>query len=292
MRKVFIAGCGYIGKGVARLEQEKGAQVAALARSDDSEAGLRALGIETVRGDLDDPASLINIDLNNAILYYFAPPPPKGRIDSRIGNLLSVLREGQLPQRVVLISTTGVYGDCKGEWITEERTPKPQADRAFRRLNAETKLSRWADEMGAEYVVLRVPGIYGPGKLPEKRLRDSLPVLREEDSPFSNRIHAEDLARACIVAAERGRSGEVYNVSDDLPSTMTDYFLRVADLLGIPRPPEISLEEAKAQLGEGILSYLAESKRIDNRKMREELGVKLRYPDLLSGLPTCMPSDT
>jgi nucleoside-diphosphate-sugar epimerase len=113
-------------------------------------------------------------------------------------------------------------------------------------------------------------------------------VVREDESPWSNRIHADDLAQACCLAARQGRAGGVYNVSDGNPTTMTDYFYRVADFLRLPRPPAISMEEARITLGPGILSFLEESKRLDNRRMLDELGVGLRYPDLSSGLPACV----
>jgi nucleoside-diphosphate-sugar epimerase len=200
---------------------------------------------------------------------------------------VSILNASRLPTRVVLISTTGVYGDCRGAWVTEDRPPNPQADRARRRLAAESSLRRWSEKSGVPIVILRVPGIYGRGYLPEARLRAGEPVLREEESPFSNRIHADDLARVCFIAGHHDNPGILYNVSDGHPTTMTDFFYRVADMLGIPRPPAITLEQARQQLGEGMLSYLAESKRIDNRRLREELGVELMYPDLIAGLPSC-----
>ena len=153
--------------------------------------------------------------------------------------------------------------------------------------NRDGKLRRWSEANGVPIVILRVPGIYARGRLPEERLRAGEPVLREEESPFSNRIHADDLARVCVAAAHRDHPHDLYNVSDGHPTTMTDYFYRVADALGLTRPPAVTLEEARRRLGEGMLSYLAESKRIDNRRMREELGVELMYPDLASGLADC-----
>jgi nucleoside-diphosphate-sugar epimerase len=140
-------------------------------------------------------------------------------------------------------------------------------------------------------VILRVPGIYGPGRLPRERLTRGLPVLREDESPWSNRVHVDDLARACLAAARRGRPGGVYNISDGHPSTMTDYFNRVADASGLPRPPQITAAEARTRMSEGMQSYLAESKRLDNRRMREELGVEPQYPDLARGLAACIAAE-
>lgn len=284
---VLIIGCGDIGERVARLERSQGRAVAGLVRSEKSARRLRAAGIQPIAADLDSPASLNNLPVKDAVVYYFAPPPDKGITDPRMEAFATAMTAPDFPQRVVLISTTGVYGDCLGEWVTEDRPPNPRADRARRRLAAETTLQAWSKTSGVPIVILRVPGIYGPGYLPEERLRSGEPVLREDESPFSNRIHADDLARLCIAAARHDHPSLLYNVSDGHPTTMTDFFFRVADVLGIPRPPAVTLEEARKRLGEGMLSYLAESKRIDNRRMREELGVELMYPDLAAGLASC-----
>lgn len=284
---VLIVGCGDIGERVAGLERSQGRRVAGLVRSEASARRLHAAGIQPITADLDVPASLHDLPVKDALIYYFAPPPGKGVTDPRMEAFISTLDSSGRPARVVLIGTTGVYGDCRGEWVTEDRPPNPRADRAKRRLAAETSLRRWSEKSGVPIVILRVPGIYGRGYLPEERLRSGEPVLREEESPYSNRIHADDLAQVCFVAGHHDAPGALYNVSDGHPSTMTDFFHRVADLLGIPRPPAVTLEEAHKRLGEGMLSYLAESRRIDNRRLREELGVELMYPDLAAGLPSC-----
>lgn len=286
-KHVFIVGCGYIGRRVAILEQEKGKQVSALTHSEQGAKELETLGIGVVRGDLDDAASLLDLPLKDSLVYYFAPPPSSGKTDPRLKAFLSKAKPFEMPARIVLLSTTGLYGDCRGEWVTEKTPPNPKADRSHRRLFAEKTLIEFGIKNNVETIIIRVPGIYGPGRLPERRLRSGEPVLKEDESPFSNRIHADDLAAASVAAAEKGKKGEVYNVSDGHPSTMTDYFFRVADLLEIPRPPEITIDEARRSMGEGMLSYLAESKRIDNSKMLKELGVNLRYPDLEKGLPSC-----
>ncbi len=285
---VLIIGCGDIGERVARLERSEGRTVAGLVRSEKSARRLRDAGIQPITADLDAPASLNNLPVKDAVVYYFAPPPDKGVTDPRMEAFVSVLTPSNLPKRIVLISTTGVYGDCHGEWVTEDRPPNPQVDRARRRLAAETTLQRWSEKSGVPIVILRVPGIYGPGYLPEERLRSGEPVLREDESPFSNRIHADDLARICIAAARHDHPSLLYNVSDGHPTTMTDFFFRVADVLGIPRPPAITHGRgAPPAWAKACLSYLAESKRIDNRRMREELGVELMYPDLTAGLASC-----
>jgi nucleoside-diphosphate-sugar epimerase len=286
MSAVLIVGCGYVGERVARAEQEAGATVIALVRSIESVARLAALGIAGIRADLDDPVSLAALPTADTILYYFAPPPAAGVSDMRIANFLAAITRP--PRCIVLISTTGVYGDCRGEWVTEDRAPHPVADRARRRLDAEQRLRAWGQAHAVPVSILRVPGIYGPGRLPVKRLQAGEPVLREAESPWSNRVHVDDLVRACLAAARAGQASGVYNISDGHPSTMTDYFNRVADAVGLPRPPQITRTEARTVLSDGMRSYLAESKRLDNRRMREELGIEPRYPDLAQGLAACV----
>jgi len=287
MNPVLIIGCGDVGRRVARLELADGHAVTALARSDDGARRLRALGIEVVRGDLDVPESLGRLPAENSRVYYFAPPPASGRDDPRLGHFLAAI-VGRKPQRIVYISTSAVYGDCRGEWVTEDRVPHPDSDRGHRRLDAERQLLAHGAAHALPVVILRVPGIYGPGRLPAKRLEAREPVLYADQSPWSNRVHIDDLAAACCAAARRGRPAAIYNISDGCPTTMTDYFNRVADALGLPRPPQISPHEAATRLGVGMQSYLAESKRLDNRRMREELGVEPAYPDLSAGLAACL----
>ena len=284
MTAVFIVGCGDIGRRVAALCLTEGQAVTGLVRSASSAAQLRQTGITPLQADLDDPAALGDVNCAGQAVYYFAAPPAEGETDPRMAHFLACITADRLPQRVVYISTTGVYGDCGGAWITEEQPVNPRTPRGKRRLDAENALRAWSAQTGVPVVILRVPGIYGPGRLPAERIRKALPVLREAEAPYSNRIHADDLARVCMAAMRRGTPGTVYNVADNQPTTMSHYFNRIADTLGLPRPPAVSMSEAREQLTAAMLSFIGESRRIDNRKMREELGVVLRYPDLESGL--------
>jgi nucleoside-diphosphate-sugar epimerase len=285
---IFIVGCGDIGRRVANLEIVAGHAVTALARSDSAAAMLARQNIGILRGDLDRPESLTSLPPNPAALYYFAPPPPAGTDDPRLRSLLAAFKPETLPERLVYISTSGVYGDCSGAWIDEDWPLNPKSDRGRRRWAAERMLREWSERHGAPIVILRAPGIYGPGRLPVERIRRGVPVLYERESPWSNRIHADDLAAACYAAARHSRPGQAYNVSDGHPSTMTDYFWRIADLYGLPRPPAISLAEARRVLSPNLLSFLEESRRLDNRRMIKELEINLRYPDLDSGLKVCL----
>jgi nucleoside-diphosphate-sugar epimerase len=284
MDHVFIAGCGDIGRRVARLWADRGTRVLALARSEESAARLAAQGVAPVRGDLDRGSTLLSLPTARALVYYFAPPPDEGGTDPRMRAFLSRIPAGQEPERLVYMSSSGVYGNCRGAWVTEETPARPETVRGGRRLDAETVALAWGRERDVPVIVLRVSGIYGPGRLPVDHIRKGLPVIREEEASYTNRIHADDLARVCVSAALRGRPGGIYNVSDGRPGTVTEYYNAVADLMGLPRPPAIGLDEARRVLSPIMLSFLRESKRLDNRRMREELGVELVYPTLEGGL--------
>lgn len=277
---LVIIGYGDIGARVAALEIARGRQVTACGRHPETHV---VEGVQTQPLDLDTLTNDYRLP-ENVSVYYFAPPPAEGRQDTRIRAWLEAVSRGSLPKRLVYISTTGVYGDCHGEWIDETRTLNPETDRSHRRLDAEQCLQSWAKKHGVELVVLRVAGIYGPGRLPVARIKQGMRVLRESDSGFSNRIHADDLAEICVAAMERAENGEIFNVSDGHPSTMRDYFCQVAVKFGLPMPEEISWETAQQSFSPAMLSYLRESKRIDNRRLRERLDVELRYPTLADGL--------
>ena len=279
---VLIVGCGDIGRRVAARWPD--VAVTGLVRTQASAEALQQAGITPWQANLDDPTSLTGLPLADALVYYFAPPPPTGTTDPRMQHFLAAIDPAQLPGRIVYISTSGVYGDRGGEVVNEDTPPNPQVDRARRRYDAEQQLRRFGQEYGVAIVILRVGGIYGPGRLPRKRLEDRVPMIHEHLAPSTNRIHAEDLAQICVAAAQRGRADTMYNVSDGTDSNMTEYFNTVADFLELPRPPTIDWEEAERSLSTGMLSYLKESRRMDNRRMLEELEVELKYPTLEAGL--------
>ena len=286
-KTVLIVGCGYIGRRVAGLLRAENYPVTGCVRSKESAAELERSGIQTVTVDLDQPVAKSVWAHGFDAVFYFAPPPAQGEQDPRMQAFLRALDVEAPPRRIVYISTSAVYGDCKGAWISELQAVNPATARGQRRLDAEQRLAAWCNAHSAEWILLRVPGIYGPGKLPLARLRKGTPVLREEDSPYTNRIHADDLAAVCVAAMKSPHANTVYNVSDGHPSNMTDYFFRVADAAGLPRPPTVSREEAQRVLSAGMLSFLKDSRRMSNSKMLDELAVTLQYPDLAAGLPAC-----
>ncbi|MDX2478257.1 MAG: SDR family oxidoreductase [Gammaproteobacteria bacterium] len=281
---IFIIGYGDIGRRVAAIYLEDKYTVSGLARSTSSAQQMRDDAVKGITADLDDKSSLKNLSMTNSLIFYFAPPPPAGLTDPRMENFLSSMGNNNLPLKIIYISTSGVYGDQAGGWVTETSPTRPGAERSHRRLDAENQLRNFTQQYPVELVILRVGGIYGPGRIPEKRIRDQIPVIHEALAPKTNRIHADDLAEICIAAAKYGRDGEIYNVSDGCDSNMTEYFFQVADHLGIARPPSIGWETAKNVLSPGMLSYLRESRRMNNSKMLKELRIRLKYPNLISGL--------
>lgn len=274
----WIVGCGDIGRRMLGRYRAAGVQCVAVTRSAASAEGATALGARALVFDLDDPESWPDAGPDGAAVVYLAPPPRAGTIDPRIRAFLD--RYGANISRLVLVSTTGVYGDCGGAWIDEDTPPAPATDRGRRRLDAENAARAWAARTGGGLVILRVPGIYAGDRLPVERLRKGLPVVRESESGYTNRIHADDLARICMAAVESREPLLVLNATDGHPTTMTAYFNRVADALGLPRPPEVGLDEAHDALSPGMLSYAVESRRIGNRRLIEALGIGLEYPDL------------
>lgn len=288
-KTVLIVGCGDIGRRVAALLPASCFDVNGVVRSDASRESLAMAGIRAVSLDLDRLEAGVDWECRFADVFYFAPPPPAGLQDLRIRAFLATLRGKVSVRRIVYISTSAVYGDCQGNWITETQPLKPATPRGQRRLDAEQQLLAWCQAQATQWIILRVPGIYGPGKLPLERLQQGTPVLREEDSPYTNRIHADDLAAICVAAMQSPFANTVYNVSDGHPGNMTDYFFRVADAAGLPRPPVVTREEAQQVLSPGMLSFLQDSRRMDNSKLLHELGIELQYPHLDAGLVSCFP---
>jgi nucleoside-diphosphate-sugar epimerase len=218
-------------------------------------------------------------------VLHLAPPGESGERDLRSANLIAALSP-RPPERLVYISTSGVYGDCGGAWVDEARPLAPQNLRAVRRADAERSLLEWGKQRGVEVVILRVPGIYAAERLPLAQLKLGAPVLRAEDDVYTNHIHADDLAAICQFALERGVAGRAYNASDDGEIKMGDYFDLVADRAGLSRPPRITRAAAEAgAISPGLMSFMRESRRLSNTRMKAELGVRLRYPSVHEGVP-------
>ncbi|HKX40769.1 MAG TPA: SDR family oxidoreductase [Burkholderiaceae bacterium] len=283
---LLIIGCGDIGLRVARRLRERW-RVLALTSSAARCGELRAAGVVPLLGDLDRVATLARLGgLADAVLH-LAPPPALGATDTRTANLLRVLARKGRVGRLVYASTSGVYGDCAGARFDETRALAPATDRARRRVDAEARVRHHGRAFHVRASVLRVPGIYArdrSGGDPRERVARGTPVLTQDEDVYTNHIHADDLARACIAALVRGAPQRIYHASDDTEMKMGDYFDFVADRAGLPRPPRITRRDAAAQLSPLQLSFLGESRRLDNRRLKRELRLRLRYPTVRDGV--------
>ena len=283
---LLIVGCGDVGLRVAKLLRGR-YRLLALTSSLQRVATLREAGVLPLIGNLDDAATLGRLaGLADAVLH-LAPPPTQGVADPRTAHLLQALaRQGRV-RRIVYGSTTGVYGDCGGAQFDETRAVNPGTDRARRRVDAEARLRWYGQAMGARVTLLRIPGIYAgdrAGGHPRERLARSTPVLSFDDDVFTNHIHADDLARACVAALVRGLPQRVVHACDDTDMKMGDYFDLAADLEGLPRPRRITRAQAATELSPMLMSFMGESRRLDNRRLKTELKLRLRYPTVRTGL--------
>ena len=285
-QRVLIVGCGDIGMRVVRQLAAR-VQLTVMTSSGTRTQALQALGVRVLRGDLDQPRSLRRIAGLADRVIDLAPPAPDGWTDTRTQALVTALRRRTPPQALVYGSTSGVYGDCGGALVDETHTVRPDTPRARRRCDAEHWIRFLGRSAGVAASILRIPGIYAPnreGGTPRKRLLAATPVLRAEDDVYTNHIHADDLARACVAALWRARPQRIYNVNDDTCLKMGDYFDLAADLLGLPRPPRLARATAAVELPLGLLSFMGESRRMDNTRFKRELKLVLRYPTVAQGL--------
>ncbi|HEY8026102.1 MAG TPA: SDR family oxidoreductase [Burkholderiaceae bacterium] len=278
--RLLIIGCGDIGVRLIKLLGGR-YQIYAVARQAERGADLRAMGAMPILADLDQPATLGRLARLAPAIIHLAPPQSEGTRDTRTRNLIPFL-----PPRATLIyvSTTGVYGDCGGALVPETRAVHPQNARAVRRVDAELCLRAWALRTHSRLSILRVPGIYAEDRLPLERLRKGTPALQDQDDVFTNHIHAEDLARIVALALARGASGRVYHAADDSNLKMAAYFDLVAEAFDLPKPPRLPREQLREQVSPMLLSFMSESRRLDNRRIKGELGVHLRYAQVKDAL--------
>jgi nucleoside-diphosphate-sugar epimerase len=283
---LLIVGCGDVGMRVLGLVHPRW-RVFALTSSPARVPALREAGARPVVGNLDEPAGLWRIGVLADAVLHLAPPPAQGATDPRTAALLAALARGRRTRVLVYASTSGVYGDCGGAAFDETRPVAPATDRARRRVDAEARVRLFGRTSGARVSILRIPGIYAPGRAggdPRERLARGTPVLAADDDVYTNHIHADDLARACVAALVRGRAQRVVHACDASRLKMGEYFDLAADLSGLPRPPRVSRAEAAATMSPVQLSFMSESRRLDNTRLVRELRVALRYPSVHEGL--------
>ena len=287
--RVLIVGCGDVGQRATKQLVGR-TRVMALTSSPDKLAGFRAQGIQPILGNLDQPKTLQRLS-GWATRVLNLAPPPSDRVggwstDPRSLNLVRALKKRSLPRSLVYGSTSGVYGDCQGQWVSESQPVKPHTPRAMRRVDAE-KVMRYLGRSGVRTSILRIPGIYAPDRpngTPRERLLKGTPVLLEQDDVYTNHIHSDDLARACVAALWRGKAQRIFHVSDDTQLKMGDYFDAAADLMGLKRPPRVPRSQAQESLPLMLLSFMSESRRLRNERLKKELRLKLNFPNIQLGL--------
>lgn len=284
MRRLLIVGCGDVALRAAPLLSRR-YRLYGLSHRPDQRPALREHGITPIPGDLDDRRRLRRIAGFADEILHLAPPPPRGQLDSRTAHLVAALgSRGSLPRRLLYISTSGVYGDCRGALVRETRRINPGTDRARRRVDAERRLRAFQRRTAVRVSILRVPGIYASDRLPLARLKAGTPALAHEEDAYSNHVHADDLASICAAALRKGRPGRIYHAVDESMLTMGEYFDAVADAFDLPRPPRVDWEVARASLSPELLSFMRESRRLSDARLKKELGVRLRYPTVRNAL--------
>lgn len=284
MQKILIIGSGDVARRI--LPHLAGRyRVFALLRNAARAKDWRADGVQPLIADLDERCSLDRIAGMADVVLHLAPPPNQGLVDLRTKHLLAALGKGKsLPRRLIYVSTTGVYGDCGGALIDETRRLNAESPRAARRIDAEQTLRAWGRRNGVKVSILRAPGIYAADRLPLERLEKGLPALLAADDVFTNHIHAEDLAAACVAAIRHGAANRAYNAVDDSDLKMADYFDQVADAFACPRAPRLSRTAAAALLSPMQMSFMRESRRIANRRIKQELKLRLAFPSVSDGI--------
>lgn len=283
MKNILIIGCGDIALRVVPLLHAR-YRLFGLLRDTSRIKQLRTHGIIPIIGDLDCRHSLARISGLADTVLHFAPPPDSGKVDIRTRNLLAALSLGSLPARLIYISTSGVYGDCGGAQVSETHVLNPQSPRALRRVDAETRIRDWAQRNGVNANILRVPGIYADNRLPLERLRAGSPAIVAAQDSYTNHIHADDLARIVVATLRCGKPNRVYHASDDSDLLMGNYFDAVADAHHLPRPPRMSRDEVQRVVSPSLWSFMNESRRLTNRRAKQELRVKLLYPQVADAL--------
>ena len=278
--RLLIVGCGDVGMRLLPLLVPT-YRVFAVTSQPERRAALRALGAVPLVADLDRPATLGRLRHLATWVLHLAPPQPDGEHDRRTRHLAAAL--GKV-ERMVYVSTSGVYGDCGGALVAEHRPVAPRNARARRRVDAERVLRAWALANGTALSILRVPGIYADDRLPLRRLEQGTPALRAEDDVYTSHVHADDLARIVLAALRHGRPGRVVHAVDRTRMKMADYFDAVADAFGLARPPRLARAELEAAVSPMLLSFMSESRRLDDTRLRRELRVRLRHPDVATTL--------
>lgn len=272
-------GCGYVAKTLAARLLQEGWRVSGTTRDAEKARALRALGIEPLIFDGD---SALPEDALADVTHVLHSVPPREEGDPVLrqhGEALAALPQLQW---FGYLSTTGVYGDHGGDWVTEESALQATSARSRRRVEAEAAWQALLESHGLPLHVFRLAGIYGPGRNQLTALRQGRARRIAKPGYVFGRIHVEDICRALEASIAAPQPGAVYNLADDLPEEPEVVVAYAADLLGIAPPPLVPFDEA--ELTPMAKSFYLDCRRVSNRRLREELGVALAYPTYKEGL--------
>ena len=285
--RLLIFGYGFSGRALARRLAAKGWGVAATHRDARGAARIAADGFEPI--DLSDRPALVRALPGVQALLVTAPPGPDGC--PGLNTLVGPMAEARtFPDWTGYLSTTGVYGDRHGRWVTEESRLAAQSIEGARRVGAERDWREVGRGMGLTVALFRLPGIYGPGRSAFDRLREGRARRIIAPGQVFSRIHVDDLAAGLDASIARPRAGGIYNLCDDEPAPNSDVIAYAAQLLGMAPPPEVHLSEAG--LSPAALRFYAESKRVSNARAKAELRWRPMYPTYREGLRAILAAET
>jgi len=278
-RKIVLAGSGYLGKSIIKLACNYNyGSIVEYSRTEKASAN-----VEYIRKDFDEDAYHLDEITESSSIIYMAPPNQESHEDNRLKRFLKKL-SGRKIGKITYISTSGVYGDHDDKVVDETTELKPITDRAKRRVSAENMIKAYSLKTSNDYIILRVPGIYGPDRLPINRINNQEPVILELESKKTNLIHVEDLARISWGCLNSNIKNEIFNVSDGCPITVTRFYKEICNVLNLKMPPQISMTEAQGCFSEKRLSFLNESRILDVSKMEKYFPNQIKYKKIRKGI--------
>lgn len=278
---LFAFGLGYTAEATTAAARPRFDGLAGTVRTRDRVAELAGRGIAArIFGEAEADAAIRRELARSEAVLVSIPPDREG--DPVLRLYADALAAAPRLRWVGYLSTVGIYGDRRGEWVDERTAPAPSSERSRRRLAAEETWLEWGRRSGRNVQVFRLAGIYGPGRNALASLANGTARRVVKPGQVFNRIHVDDIAQALLAAMDDPRPGAIYNVADDEPAPPQDVVAYAAALLGVEPPPEVPFEQAA--LGPMAASFYAESKRVSNRLIKRELGLAWRYPTYREGL--------
>ena len=277
--RLFCFGLGFSAMALAERLLPQGWDVSGTVRGEQDEGKTKNISVCSFEGS--HPTPEISEAISRAThLLITIPPQPSG--DVVLENFAEEISKARHLQWIGYISSTGVYGDAQGEWVDESSPLLASTDHNLRRIEVEAAWLKLGQDQDLPVMIFRSVGIYGVGRNLLVSVRQGRARRIDKPGLVFSRIHSEDLAQTLEASMKKPQPGEIYNVSDDCPSPPAEAVEYACSLLGVEPPPLVPYE--KADLSPTARGFYITNKRISNKKIKRELGVKLRYPDYRSGL--------